>query len=218
MDIGTILGSGTIGLNTEAAAPRLGGQARVEHDDTVAVQAATGAAIPEAQTGSAATAGDASDASGRYVTARMEGLRAASAQRSRLDGVLAAALEQAGQGGSYVERIIRGRRAARGAMREMGRGVQEASEQTLKENRERIEAAAEKALAADPDTTTQVPVTGDVPAAEATPAAEAATPAASVAPARSAASEAPAAKASVASSSSSSSSSAPAASSVDITV
>lgn len=218
MDIGTILGSGTIGLNTETAGLHLGGQARAEQDDAVAVQTAGGAVASGALIESAVAADSASDSSDRYVTARMEGLRAASAQRSRLDGVLAAALEQAGQGGSYVERIIRGRRAARGAMREMGRGVQEASEQTLKENRERIEAAAEKALAADPDTTTQVPVTGDVPAAEATPAAEAATPAASVASARSAASEAPAAKASVASSSSSSSSSAPAASSVDITV
>lgn len=78
-----------------------------------------------------------------YARINLSGMQAENTQANRQNAVLNAAMTQLDTGGSYAQRALSGRKAARNMMREMERTVAEESERNLEEGRDAIAAKVE---------------------------------------------------------------------------
>lgn len=96
-----------------------------------------------------------------YAQKKLEGMQAASAQQSRQDAILNAGLNHVGNGTSYAAKTLAGNKAARAMMQDMHRTVQEEAEKILEENRDDLDAAAEKTMQQDAASATE-PVAEEV--------------------------------------------------------
>lgn len=123
------------------------------------------------------------DEQSKYVKATLAARKAESAQINRQNALLGAALEQV-SGGSYADRTLAGKRAARSMMQEMQRSVSEASQRNLNEIKEAVESQGEENTAQEGQVVTTQAATPTTTAAvtTATPA-EPSQPAAQEAPA-----------------------------------